>query len=119
MMTFLICLVGGHPKNDLHVRKHSHKDLLENISDKFGEIRAKIFRTPKIFLLLHLCFALSWNNDGSLWKLRKCCKFSSLCEYVLFALAMSNRLWLSQSMKRSCQHHNILLLLAIWWPCSV
>ena len=45
---------GGHPKNDLCGRKYSHKELPENFSDTFGEIRARIFRTPKFCLLLHL-----------------------------------------------------------------
>ena len=40
----------------LYVRKYSHKNSPEDFSGKFGTILAKIFRTPKICLLLHLWF---------------------------------------------------------------
>ena len=36
--------VGVH---NLCGKNYSHKELPENFSGKFGEIRAKIFRTPK------------------------------------------------------------------------
>jgi len=38
---------GGHARNDLCGRKYSHKELPKKFSAKFGEIRAKIFGTPK------------------------------------------------------------------------
>jgi len=37
----------GHPRNDLCVWKYSNKKLSKNFLGKSGEIRAKIFRTPK------------------------------------------------------------------------
>jgi len=56
----------GHSKNDLCVRKCSQKELPENVSSKFGEIRAKNLSHPqkfacsctyelRIIVLLHLC----------------------------------------------------------------
>ena len=41
--------------NMLFVRKYPHKKWPKKFSGKFGEIRTKILRTPKICLLLHLC----------------------------------------------------------------
>jgi len=38
---------GGQPKKYPCGRKYSHKELPESFSGRFGEIRAKIFRTPK------------------------------------------------------------------------
>jgi len=38
------------------VKKICMQKFHKNFSGKFGEIRAKILRTPKICLLLHLCY---------------------------------------------------------------
>jgi len=42
-------------------RKCSHKELPNNFSGNFGEIQAKIFRTPKI-CLLHLCVRVRYKR---------------------------------------------------------
>jgi len=48
---------GGIIKNLLHdlCDQFIGKNLRKKFSGKFGEIRAKILRIPKISLLLHLC----------------------------------------------------------------
>ena len=50
MKTFFGSFLEVIPKEDVHDlcgRKYSHKEMPENFSGKFGEIRSKIFRNPK------------------------------------------------------------------------
>ena len=50
MKTFFGSFLKVIPKEDVHDlcgRKYSHKEMPENFSGKFGEIRSKIFRNPK------------------------------------------------------------------------